>query len=208
MTRPPSASRAEQARALAALQAEEGARADHDRNLRLLVGAGLGTFLLDQGSKWLVVHRLGLRDRGAIDVLPPWVNLRMAWNEGVNFGLGARLDMRWVLVAVAVVISVVVVAWMRRERAGRWAHLSAGLLVGGAMGNVVDRVLYGAVADFLNLSCCGLDNPYAFNVADIAVALGALGLVVFSGGAKPAPEASKVDGPPEERRGDARRKAR
>jgi signal peptidase II len=55
------------------------------------------------------------------------------------------------------------------------------LLVGGAIGNVIDRIAYGAVADFLNMSCCGFENPYAFNVADIAIFAGAFGLVVFSG---------------------------
>ena len=64
--------------------------------------------------------------------------------------------------------------------------LSGGLLVGGAIGNAVDRVLYGAVADFLNMSCCGIRNPYAFNVADISIFIGAIGLVFFaSGNAKP-----------------------
>jgi signal peptidase II len=58
----------------------------------------------------------------------------------------------------------------------------AGLLIGGALGNVVDRLLYGAVADFLNMSCCGFTNPYAFNVADISVFFGAIGLALFSGG--------------------------
>jgi signal peptidase II len=58
--------------------------------------------------------------------------------------------------------------------------VSAGLLLGGAMGNVVDRVIYGAVADFLNMSCCGIANPYSFNVADISIFAGALGLVLFS----------------------------
>jgi signal peptidase II len=59
--------------------------------------------------------------------------------------------------------------------------VSAGLLIGGALGNVVDRVLYGAVADFLNMSCCGIDNPFAFNVADVAIFVGAIGLVLFAG---------------------------
>jgi signal peptidase II len=54
----------------------------------------------------------------------------------------------------------------------------------GALGNVVDRVLYGAVADFLNMSCCGIENPYAFNIADIAIFLGAVGLVLFAGRGK------------------------
>jgi signal peptidase II len=61
------------------------------------------------------------------------------------------------------------------------AQVSAGVLIGGALGNVVDRVVYGAVADFLNMSCCGIENPYAFNVADVAIFAGAIGLVIFSG---------------------------
>jgi signal peptidase II len=79
------------------------------------------------------------------------------------------------------VISVWVVIWLRRARRPRIVLVSAGLLVGGALGNVVDRIAYGAVADFLNMSCCGIRNPYAFNVADIAIFAGALGLVFFTG---------------------------
>ena len=141
-------------------------------------------FLLDQATKWLVVHWMDLRTRMEIDLLPPLLNLRMAWNRGVNFGLFAEIDMRWVLVALAIGISGFVTAWVWREGGGRRVHISAGLLVGGALGNVVDRILYGAVADFLNMSCCGIENPYAFNVADIAVFAGALGLVLFAGRGK------------------------
>ncbi len=141
-------------------------------------------FLLDQATKWLVVHWMDLRTRLEIDVLPPLLNLRMAWNRGVNFGLFADIDMRWVLVAVALAISAFVVVWVVRDGGTRRVHISAGLLVGGALGNVVDRVLYGAVADFLNMSCCGFENPWAFNVADIAVFLGAVGLVLFVGRGK------------------------
>ncbi len=146
-----------------------------------------GVFLLDQATKLAVVQGLDLVDRGGIDVFPPFLQFRMAWNQGVNFGLFAHdADMmRWVLIAVALAISVWVWLWVRREGAGRMAQVSAGLLVGGALGNVVDRVVYGAVADFLNMSCCGIDNPYAFNVADVAIFAGALGLVLFPGGAAP-----------------------
>jgi len=70
--------------------------------------------------------------------------------------------------------------WMRRESMSRLGYISAGLLIGGALGNVVDRVLHGAVADFLNMSCCGFTNPYAFNIADISIFAGAIGLVLFT----------------------------
>ena len=142
------------------------------------------TFALDQATKLAVVHGLNLMNRGEIDVFPPFLVFRMAWNYGINFGLlahGSDLA-RWGLIVVALAISAWVIWWMRSERGNRMAGLSGGLLVGGALGNVVDRVAYGAVADFLNMSCCGIENPYAFNVADIAIFAGAIGLVVFSSG--------------------------
>ena len=149
-------------------------------------------FGIDQALKAAIVHGLDLINRGEIDVLPPFLNLRMAWNYGINFGLfsGQSDAVRWVLITIALVISAWVIWWMRKE-IGNWkAQVSGGLLVGGALGNVIDRILYGAVADFLNMSCCGFENPYAFNVADIAIFAGALGLVLFASndpkGGKPA----------------------
>jgi signal peptidase II len=144
----------------------------------------LATFGIDQLSKLAVVHGLDLEKRGEIDVLPPFLVFRMGWNEGINFGLlshGSDVA-RWGLVAVALAISAWVMWWMRRER-GNWkAQIAGGLLVGGALGNVIDRIAYGAVADFLNMSCCGIENPYVFNVADIAIFAGAFGLVLFAEG--------------------------
>lgn len=152
--------------------------------MRALFLSAMVTFGLDQLTKWFVVQWLDLFTRGEIDVLPPLINFRMAWNKGVNFGLFANSAdvVRWVLIAVALVISAWVILWVRREKMRRLAQVSAGLLVGGALGNVVDRLAYGAVADFLNMSCCGIENPYSFNLADVAVFAGALGLVLFAGG--------------------------
>jgi signal peptidase II len=140
----------------------------------------LATLVLDQVSKIAVVFGLDLQHRVEMDVVPPYLVFRMAWNDGVNFGLlgDQPAVMRWVLVALALAISTWVVVWVRRERGGVWAQGAAGLLVGGALGNVIDRLAYGAVADFLNMSCCGFDNPFAFNLADVAVFCGALGLVI------------------------------
>jgi signal peptidase II len=154
--------------------------------VRLAGIIAVGTFVIDQFTKVMVVHWLDLISRGVMEVVPPFLVFRMAWNQGINFGLFAHdADIvRWVLVAVSLVIAAWVWVWVRRENPGRWAQVSAGLLIGGALGNVIDRVLYGAVADFLNMSCCGIDNPYAFNVADIAIFAGAIGLVIFTGGDK------------------------
>ncbi len=155
-----------------------------------MIGAGMrhmwitaaAVFALDQLSKWLVVHWLDLAGRGQIDVLPPLLSFRMAWNRGVNFGLlSDDGDLaRWLLIGLALVIVGWVLWWLRAETR-RPALISAGLLIGGALGNVIDRLIYGAVADFLNMSCCGIDNPFAFNIADVAIFLGAIGLIVFTG---------------------------
>ncbi|WP_425099247.1 signal peptidase II [Tropicibacter sp. S64] len=151
--------------------------------LRLVGGTALLTFILDQITKIWVVHVLDLATRQHIDVFPPFLTFRMAWNYGVNFGLlaGEAPATRWILISVALGIVLFVLVWMRRDPPSTPGLIAAGLLIGGAIGNVVDRVLYGAVADFLNMSCCGFDNPFAFNVADVAIFVGALGLVLFPG---------------------------
>jgi signal peptidase II len=156
--------------------------------------------ILDQASKWAVVFWLNLDQRVEIDVFPPYLVFRMAWNYGMNFGLMAQgSDLgRAVLIGLALVISAWVWRWVLREESGLRAQVSAGLLIGGAMGNVIDRILYGAVADFLNMSCCGIDNPYAFNVADLAIFFGAVGLVMFSnfeGGKAPPKKPSNTKTP-------------
>ncbi|EAR52839.1 lipoprotein signal peptidase [Oceanicola granulosus HTCC2516] len=152
--------------------------------MRLAYWTAFWVFLVDQATKYVVVHGMNLMSVMEIDVLPPLLTFRMAWNRGVNFGLFSGFDARWLLVALALVISAFVLIWLHREGGRRAAYVSAGLLVGGALGNVVDRVLYGAVADFINMSCCGIDNPYAFNVADVGVFAGAVGLVLFTGDGK------------------------
>lgn len=156
--------------------------------MRPLYLSAILVLVLDQVSKFAVVHWLDLKMRGSIDVLPPILNFRMAWNAGINFGLfsGNSDVMRWVLIAIALAISLAVFVWIARDEPGRWARISAGVLIGGALGNVIDRMIYGAVADFLNMSCCGIHNPFAFNVADVAIFAGAIGLIFFTGRPKAA----------------------
>jgi signal peptidase II len=142
----------------------------------LLVAAAV--VAIDRASKHFVVEVLDLANQHYMPVLPPWLSFTMAWNEGINFGLfdfGAAG--RWVLVALALAIVVALALWARRG--GLVQALGAGAIIGGALGNVWDRLTYGAVADFINVSCCGIDNPFAFNVADAAIFGGAALLVVF-----------------------------
>lgn len=173
--------------------------------MRLAGLTAIWIFVLDQVTKAFVLFQVfGLSwsqlrvpvDRlprpEAVEVFAPYLVFRMAWNKGINFGLFADFDMRWFLVALAVVITAAVTWWLRKNGGSRWVYVSAGFLVGGAFGNVIDRVIYGAVADFLNMSCCGIYNPYAFNVADIAIFVGAIGLAFLSEDGKPTPRKKKA----------------
>lgn len=146
---------------------------------KLLISA-LIVLVLDQGSKYWIVEAMDLKNRLAIDVLPPFLNFKMAWNQGINFGvLNFGDNGRWVLIILSVVISMAVLLWARKSSQSL-TLIAAGMVIGGALGNVYDRIVYGAVADFLNMSCCGFTNPFAFNVADIAIFAGA-GLLIFFG---------------------------
>jgi signal peptidase II len=153
---------------------------------RWMLWAGILALLLDQASKYIVVHAMELARIRSIDVFPPLLNFRYGENRGINFGLfndGGDAG-RWALIALSLVICVVLVVWIRRSHPQRIMQLSAGFVIGGALGNVADRLLYGYVLDFLNMSCCGIQNPFTFNVADIFIFAGAAGLILFEGKSK------------------------
>lgn len=147
--------------------------------LTSLLPMALTIFVLDRLSKIWVVDWLDLKSVLSIDVLPPFLNFRMAWNTGINFGLGGGGpdETRWVLIGLSVVISAALIWWVLRRKSVGLA-LGAGAVVGGALGNAWDRVEWGAVADFLNMSCCGIANPFSFNIADIAIFAGALWIAI------------------------------
>lgn len=151
--------------------------------MRIATWTALATLVTDQAAKLAVVQGLDLMNRGEILVFPPYLVFRMAWNQGMNFGFLAHGSdiLRWGLIALALAISAWVWLWVRREPHSALVQVAAGLLVGGAIGNVIDRLTYGAVADFLNMSLPGIENPYSFNIADIAIFVGAVGLVLFTG---------------------------
>ena len=144
--------------------------------LRMTVGA-VFVFGLDRLSKILIVHWLDLASVGVIEVRPPYLVLQMAWNKGINFGLLDDHANGWELVVVALVVSLVLTIWGRNQQ-GWIRPLAVGTIIGGALGNAFDRVIYGAVADYLNMSCCGIKNPYSFNAADAFIFCGAFMLIV------------------------------
>ncbi len=160
--------------------------------MRNFIWAGFVAFLIDQASKYIVVHLMDLSRIRAIDVLPPLINFRYGENRGINFGiLGDGTEMmRWVLIGLAVVICLGVVIWLHRSGQETLAQISGGLLVGGALANVVDRLIYGYVLDFLNMSCCGVANPFVFNLADVFIFAGAIGLVLFTKDGKTPPKSA------------------
>lgn len=143
----------------------------------------LVVLIIDQFTKLIVVHALDLKTRGGMMVLDPYLNFRMAWNTGINFGI--QVGDRWVLIMLAAVICAWVYWWMNRDRPRAIVQVTAGMVIGGAIGNVIDRIVYGAVADFLNMSCCGWENPYSFNVADISIFIGAIGLILLTNDVEP-----------------------
>jgi signal peptidase II len=133
---------------------------------------------LDQLSKyWIVqVQGLGAAEGSRIPVLDPWFNLTMVWNRGVSFGLFAAdgLWQRALLIAFSLTIAGLLAVWLVKAARAMQA-IAFGLIIGGAIGNVIDRVIYGAVADFLDFS--GLWFPYVFNVADAAISVGVVALI-------------------------------
>jgi signal peptidase II len=148
-----------------------------------IAAASLIAFGLDRLSKIVIVEWLDLATRQHLPAWPPYLNFVMAWNKGVNFGFLDGFDARWLLVATSVIVSVVLLSWARRQ-SGWLSMLASGAVIGGALGNAYDRIVYGAVADYINVSCCGFNNPYSFNVADVLIFGGAIFLVLANGSVK------------------------
>jgi len=150
--------------------------------MRLTLISALFWFLLDQLSKIGVLYGMNLAERGEVAVLPPVLNFRLGWNTGINFGLfaGNAETTRWILIAVALIVTGWILWWAKTGLTRKMALISAGFIVGGALANTMDRLVYGAVVDFLNVTCCGFRNPYAFNPADIGIFAGAAGLLIFA----------------------------
>jgi signal peptidase II len=139
-----------------------------------LIGAAVSIFL-DQASKAFIVNIVDLPARGRIEVLP-FFDLTYVRNFGASFGMGAGSAWaRVVFSVIAIAIVGVLVGWLGRLRR-RWAVAGAALIIGGAIGNLIDRVRQGFVTDFLDFS--GLYFPWVFNVADVSINIGILCLII------------------------------
>ena len=134
--------------------------------------------VLDQATKYGIVHHV--MSTPQVIEITPFFNIVMVWNQGASFGLFST-GSPWtpvVLGGIAILISMFLVAWLSKTDSRRLAA-SLGLVIGGALGNAVDRVLYGAVADFLDFHALGFHWP-SFNVADIAITAG-VGMLLLDG---------------------------
>jgi lipoprotein signal peptidase len=145
--------------------------------------AGLIVLAADQASKWWILHGLDLPALGQV-VLLPVLKLTMVWNRGVTFGmlnsLGAWGHVVLTIVALGVVGALGV--WLRRAESAVVA-VAIGAIAGGAIGNVIDRLRFGAVVDFIQAriaSPWGNLFPWVFNVADSAIVCGVAALIIES----------------------------
>ena len=131
----------------------------------------------DQASKWWILDGLRLPELGRVDLLPV-LSFTMVWNQGVTFGL-FRAGGAWgplLLAGVAVAIVAALGVWLARAES-RLVATSLGAIAGGAVGNVADRMRFGAVVDFIHLHAGGW-SWYVFNVADAAIVCGVAALVL------------------------------
>ena len=157
----------------AAIEAQAGAR----------VGAWIAVagILLDQASKHWVLDIARLSDSGPWP-LSSFADLRLVWNRGISYGLfqqGSEAG-RWMLVGVAIVAAIGLELWLVRIRS-LLVGLAVGLILAGAVGNAIDRAIYGAVIDFVYLhSPDGTLTWYVFNLADAWIVVGVAALLYDS----------------------------
>ena len=147
-----------------------------NRNLAYILA--IIVFIFDQLTKWIVSVPLALQARGQMEILPIF-NLTWVENNGISLGLlnATTPTGRWMLVAMTAAIAIGVAWWITREEK-RGDQLALSLVLGGALGNIVDRVRHGYVVDFADLHF-GAFRPFlVFNVADAAISIGVVILLL------------------------------
>jgi len=138
----------------------------------------LAVILADQLVKQWILYGFQLPARGSVPIWGPF-HLTMVWNQGVSFGLfrGEAEWVRWALAAFSLGVAGFLAVWARRvERP--MLGIAIGLVMGGAIGNLIDRVRFGAVADFIDVKA--LHFPWVFNIADSAITIGVILLLIDS----------------------------
>src|SRR5437764_4644009 len=146
---------------------------------RLGFAVALVVFALDQLAKWMVTGPLGIRELGDQLVLLPIFNFTYTQNNGISLGLfNAQTDVgRWMLVAVTSAIAIGVAVWIGREK-NRIDQAALGMVLGGALGNILDRVRHGYVVDFADLHFGDFRPFLVFNVGDAAISIAVVVLLL------------------------------
>ena len=173
-----------------------------NRSIGLVLAAAV--YLLDQWIKSLALGPWRLREVGVIDLLP-FFDLRWTQNFGVSLGMfeATSPEMRWALVGVTGLIAAVVFVWLLRERK-LWEIAPLALILGGALGNIQDRYLYGYVIDYADFHIGSFRPFLVFNVADAAITIGVLIILaraLFMREKPPAPQGTH-DAPQGEQQAD------
>lgn len=147
---------------------------------KLFYGFGIAIIIIfcDQYSKWWIT--INLKDTREIIPITDFLNIVLTYNTGVSFGLFANDSevARWILVSLTIAISLILIRWLSTAK-NSLNIISFGMIIGGAIGNITDRVLIGAVIDFLDFYVSSFHWP-AFNVADSAICIGAALLILES----------------------------
>jgi signal peptidase II len=131
-------------------------------------------FGVDQAHKWWMLHVFDINARQPVPITP-FLEMILVWNQGVSYGL-LKSNTQGLLIGLSLLISSVLWVWLCRSRRPL-AAAALGLVIGGALGNALDRYLHGAVADFFHLHWQSL-SWYVFNVADMAIVAG-VGLLLY-----------------------------
>ncbi len=144
-------------------------------NYKITLVVATLSLVIDQASKYMVTHIMALHYGEAREIVPGFITFILSKNTGINFGLFANGSTfsKVLLAGFAVAVSVALLVWLRGRQPDKLLALGSGLLIGGALGNAIDRLLYSGVIDFLNVTCCGIHNPFAFNIADVWIFVGA-----------------------------------
>jgi signal peptidase II len=145
--------------------------------------AAVAALIADQASKLWLLFAFDIGHRGAVRVTP-FFDLVLAWNTGISYGWFQTESSAAaaILLAIKAVAVVLLAVWMARSHT-RMATIGLGLIIGGAIGNAIDRFAYGAVVDFalFHLQFAGKSyNWYVFNLADVAIVVGVIALVYDS----------------------------
>lgn len=140
--------------------------------------------VLDQITKAMVINAMPATPSSMLDgfriaeVLPPYFNLTFVLNTGVSFGMFGGGEARWILSAFSIIVAIALAVWAYKSER-RLLAAAIGMVIGGAIGNVIDRIRFGGVVDFLDFSGTGV-FPWIFNIADSGITVGVALLILDS----------------------------